>query len=91
MKKILTSISLIENSGIDYEFRTTVVKELHEIQDFYEIKDMLSSKSPYFIQSFHDNGNIPMQGLSSCDKDTLLKYLSIVQDKLIYAKLRGID
>ena len=91
MEKIQTSISVIENSGIDYEFRTTVVKELHSLQDFYEIKNMLSSKSPYFIQSFQDSGNILVPGLSSCDKETLLEYLSVVQEKLIHAKLRGIE
>ena len=91
IEKIRTSISIIENSGINYEFRTTVVKELHNPQDFYEIRDMLSSKSPYFIQSFQDSGNILVPGLSSCDKKTLSEYLSIVQEKLIYAKLRGID
>ena len=65
--KIKESISIIENSGIDYEFRTTVVKELHNRQDFLEISEMLSSSSSYFIQSFKDSGNILTPGLSSCD------------------------
>ena len=33
---IKESISIIESSGIDYEFRTTVVKELHSKQNFEE-------------------------------------------------------
>lgn len=91
MESIKESVSIIEKSGIDYEFRTTVVKELHTEQDFYEIRDMLSSKSPYYIQSFQDSGNILTPGLSSCDKKTLLKYLSIIQNRLQNGKLRGID
>ena len=89
--KIKESISIIENSGIDYEFRTTVVKELHNRQDFLEISEMLSSSSSYFIQSFKDSGNILTPGLSSCDTDTLNQYLAIVKNKLPFCSLRGIE
>ena len=89
--KIMESISIIENSGINYEFRTTVVKELHSRQDFLEITEMLSSSSPYFIQSFKDSGNILTPGLSSCDIDTLNQYLAIVKNKLPFSSLRGIE
>ena len=89
--KINESISIIENSGINYEFRTTVVKELHSSQDFLEITDMLSSTSPYFIQSFKDSGNILTPGLSSCDTETLNQFLAIVKNKLPFSSLRGIE
>lgn len=88
---IKESVSIIESSKIDYEFRTTVVKELHCEQDFFEITEMLSAKSPYFIQSFKDSGNILTTGLSSCDTDTLKHYLSVVATKLPLASLRGIE
>ena len=85
------SISLIENSGISYEFRTTVVKELHSKKDFEEITSMLSSNSPYFLQSFKDSDNVLTSGLSSCDKETLNHYLSIMKEKIHSTTLRGID
>ena len=91
IETIKNSISIIENSGIDYEFRTTVVKELHSKQDFEEISGMLSAKSPYYIQSFKDSGNILTPGLSACDADTLNQYLSIVKAKLPNTFLRGIE
>ena len=89
--KIKESISIIENSGINYEFRTTVVKELHSSQDFLEITDMLSSTSPYFIQSFKNSVNILTPGLSSCDTETLNQFLAIVKNKLPFSSLRGIE
>ena len=91
IKKIKDSVSIIENSGIPYEFRTTVVKELHNETDFQEIADMISPKSPYFIQSFKDSGNILISGLSSCNNEELNKFLSIVKEKLPNSSLRGID
>ena len=91
INKIRESISIIENSGINYEFRTTVVNELHSEQDFYEISEMISPNSPYFIQSFKDSGNILTPGLTSCDTETLNQYLSIVKSKLPHSQLRGVD
>ena len=88
---ITKSISLIETSGIHYEFRTTVVKELHTEKDFHEIAEMISPKSAYYIQSFKDSGNILTPGLSSCDKQTLEHYLSIVKTSIPNSFLRGID
>ena len=88
---IKQSISIIENSNIDYEFRTTVVKEFHTKQDFYEISEMISSKSPYYIQSFKDSGNILTPGLSSCDINTIKSYLSIMKNKNLNTSLRGIE
>lgn len=89
--KIKQSISIIESSGIDYEFRTTVVKQLHNEQDFFEIANMLSPQSPYYIQSFTDSGNILSPGLSACDSETLKHYLSIIKNQLPHSSLRGIE
>ena len=90
INQILKSISIIENSKIEYEFRTTVVSELHTKEDFYEISQMLSPKSFYFIQSFKDSGNILVPGLSSCSLETLDEYLSIVKSNIPNSFLRGI-
>ena len=91
MDTIKESISIIESSGIDYEFRTTVVNELHSKQDFEEIAKMISLKSPYYIQSFKDSGNILTPGLSSCDIHTLNAYLSMMQNKNLNVYLRGVE
>lgn len=50
--KILRSVKLIMNSGIDYEFRTTVAKPYHEVADFLDIGEMIKGAQKYFIQNF---------------------------------------
>lgn len=50
--KIGKSVILIKNSGIDYEFRTTVTKELLTPQDFIEIGKLLSNAKRYYFQKF---------------------------------------
>jgi len=50
--KIQKSIELIMNSGVDYEFRTTVCHPLHAVSDFEEIGAMIKGAPKYFIQNF---------------------------------------
>lgn len=51
-RKILDSIRLIMNSGLDYEFRTTVVKALFEKDDFYRIGQLIKNARLYVLQNF---------------------------------------
>jgi len=57
-KRIKLSIDLIRNSGVDYEFRTTVVPGLHTKKDFLEIGKLLKGSRRYFLQKYEDKGKI---------------------------------
>ncbi len=48
--KILESIEIIKKSGINYEFRTTIVKGLHTIEEIKKLKRQFSKR--YKIQNF---------------------------------------
>lgn len=63
LPKILESIKLIENSGIAYEFRTTVVPGFHTVEDIEEISKMLKSTSQYCIQNFVRSKHVKEEGL----------------------------
>ena len=52
---ISESIKLIMNSGIDYEFRTTVCKELHNKDTFRDIANMIKGCSKYYLQSYRSS------------------------------------
>lgn len=52
--RIQKSIDLLKSSGIPHEFRTTVVKELHDAQDIESIARLVGNDSPYFLQSFKE-------------------------------------
>lgn len=51
-KSILESINLIIASGIDYEFRTTVLPYYHKIDDFEKIGRLINGSKKYVIQGF---------------------------------------
>ena len=51
----MNNINLIKNSGVDYEFRTTVIKSLHDIKDFEQIGKLIGEKKKarrYALQHF---------------------------------------
>ena len=52
IKDIQKSIKIIMNSGIDYEFRTTVVKSMLTIDDIIDIGKMLKGAKRYYLQKF---------------------------------------
>jgi len=52
LKKIQQSIDLIRNSGIEYEFRTTIVPTLFDKNDALAIGKWLSGSKRYFLQQF---------------------------------------
>lgn len=51
-RKILDSIRMIMDSGLDYEFRTTVVRSLLKREDFVEIGKMIKGSRLYVLQRF---------------------------------------
>lgn len=58
IERIELSVDLIRNSGVDYEFRTTAVPGLHEIEDFVKIGEWLEGSKKYVLQAFEDKGKI---------------------------------
>lgn len=91
ISKVLESVELILNSSIDYEFRTTVVKEFHKESDFMEIGQWLKGAKAYYLQAYKDSGDIIMGGFSSYDKEKLILFKDILDPYIHFVALRGID
>ncbi len=91
-EKIKQSINLIIKSGISHEFRTTVVKELHESTDFVKIANLIKGANSYHLQCFKDSGNVLKQGLTAPTKQDLLSFKQVcIQNGLSNVNIRGID
>jgi pyruvate formate lyase activating enzyme len=58
MEAIKESIELLRNSDIDYEFRTTICKELLTKEDILEIAKYLKGSKRYSIQNFRDGETV---------------------------------
>jgi pyruvate formate lyase activating enzyme len=54
IEKIKLSVKLIMDSGLPYEFRTTVVPGIHEEKDFEEIAIWIKGAFAYYLQEYRD-------------------------------------
>ena len=90
ISKIEKSVDFLMNCGIDYEFRTTVVKEHHTLSDIENIARWISGAKGYFLQSFVDSGDLLSDGLSAHDKDTIYKMKEICSWHIDSTGVRGI-
>ena len=61
---VCESVEFLLSGKVDYEFRTTVVKELHTAQDIVSIARWIKGAKNYFLQSFRDSGDIIKSGFS---------------------------
>lgn len=89
------SIELIKSSGVDHEFRTTLVNGIHTKDDMVSIAKWIGPDSKYFIQMFVDSGDVLANRSSESSLDAFSKSEAedILASVLEYngnAKLRGV-
>lgn len=84
------SVNFLISGVCDYEFRTTVVKEYHTINDVKKIAEFIHGAKKYFLQNFVDSGNLIKDGLHPVDKQTLLSMQREAEKILGFAKIRGV-
>lgn len=88
-EKIIESIKLIMNSGIDYEFRTTLVKEFHSLEDMDEIGKMIKGAKKYCLQKFVDKENCISHNLHEVPEEEAKAYLERIKKYISNSMLRG--
>ena len=88
---IRESVRLLMQGGADYEFRTTVVDELHEAVDFEAIGAWIAGARRYFLQAFTDRDTVPFAGLHAPSAQRMGEYLAIARRYVPDSALRGVD
>lgn len=75
---------------MDYEFRTTVVRELHDGDSFRAIGPWLSGARRYYLQSFVDRDTVLRAGLHPWDRESLEGFAALVRPWVEQVELRGV-
>ncbi len=91
LDKIRESISILINSGIEYEFRTTVIKEFHEEEDFVKMCEMIKGAKRYFLQRFTDRDSVPYGNLTSPSFDEMKEFAAVSRQFIPNTELRGVE
>ncbi len=86
---ILRSVELLKKSGVEHEFRTTLVDGLHTPDDVEKIAKWLGDSERYFLQKFVDSGEILTDGLSALSDEVMQNCLKRALKYVTKAQLRG--
>lgn len=88
---VCESVSYVMSCGVPYEFRTTVVKGIHQSEDFIRIGEWIRNANAYYLQSYKDSGDILSPGYSSFSKLEMENFKDMIQSAIPTVLVRGID
>ncbi|MGM9848218.1 MAG: anaerobic ribonucleoside-triphosphate reductase activating protein [Bacilli bacterium] len=87
---IKKSIEIIENSNIEYEFRTTIVKQFHDVGKLEKIIQYIGPNARYYIQNYQDCSSVLQRGLDGFDEEELLNIKNTLGVKYPNLVVRGV-
>lgn len=90
LEPIRESIAFLMTGAVEYEFRTTVIQQLHGPAEMETLATWLAGAKRYYLQQFKQSEQVPNQELTAPSLQTMREYLRIVQEKIPAAELRGI-
>ena len=90
LDKVRQSAALLMESGIDYEFRTTLAHPLHTCEDLAAIGQWLQGAKRLFLQQFVDSGDLIGSGLTPLTPEEMEHLRQAVLPYIKETTLRGI-
>lgn len=102
ISKITDSVEILRSSGIPYEFRTTVCRELHNEETFRSIAEWLKGSRVYYLQTYQPKDTILADmvqekfktlypdGFSAYKPEEMKKYAELLNSLGINTFVRGI-
>lgn len=85
------SVRLLQSSGVDFEFRTTVVREFHTAADIRAIGQWLEGSPRYFLQKFVDSGDLVGTGCHGLEDAEMRALAETARPWFREVALRGVD
>ena len=84
------TVDILMNGNVDFEFRTTVTKNFHTIEDIEHIGEWIKGVERYYLQNFVDSGNLIDNSVEGVSKEIMYEMLDVVEKYVPTAELRGL-
>ncbi len=88
LSAVKESARLLMCGDIPFEFRTTLMKELHSAEDIASIGLWLRGEEKYYLQTYRDEGDLLVGGFTPYTKEESERILSILREYIPKAQLR---
>ncbi|MBS6194556.1 MAG: anaerobic ribonucleoside-triphosphate reductase activating protein [Clostridiales bacterium] len=90
LEAVNESVEFLKTGVIDYEFRTTVMKELHKTEDIRKIGKWLAGSRRYFLQAYRESEQVIHPVYTSYSREQLENYRRMLLEQIPQVEIRGI-
>lgn len=87
--KIQETIDYLKSDVIDYEFRTTLIKEFHDEENIKKMGKLVKGAKKLYLQKFVDHGTCIKGGFHEISLEEANKYKDILNEYVDNVYLRG--
>lgn len=91
LSRIRQSVEYLMQGNVPYEFRTTVVKELHSEEDFVSIGQWIGGCTGYYLQAYKESPEILGGQFTSYSLEELKSFKNILKKTIDKVEIRGLD
>lgn len=90
LSAVAESVEFLKKGTVPYEFRTTVTKDFHTMDDLKDIAKWLSGCDAYYLQQFVDSGNLIDNAVAGHSDEELKAMYKELKKALPCTQLRGV-
>lgn len=87
--KLKESVNFLLENNVDYEFRTTLVKEFHSEESIKEMSEFIKGAKRLYLQKFVDREGVLQSGLHEVSQEEAENYASLLRKSVKEVNLRG--
>ncbi len=84
------SVKLLKKGLVPYEFRMTLVRELHTEDDIVEVGEWLKGSKVLYLQHFVDSGDLVGGGFTAFSLKETEKFAEILRKSIERVEIRGL-
>ena len=88
LRGVKESASLLMQERVDFEFRTTLMKELHSAEDMHAVGQWLAGDEKLFLQTYRDEGDLIVGGFTSFTREETEALLGVLKEYIPNAEIR---
>lgn len=90
MGLVMESADMLMKGSLDYEFRTTVVRELHHRADLLEIGEWIKGCRRYFLQQYRESEGVIKPVYSAYSQEEMTEFKGMLRELIAEVELRGV-
>lgn len=88
-ENIEESIKFLCKTPVNYEFRTTLVNEFHDLESIKEMGELIKGSKKLYLQKFVEREGCIKKGLHEVPKEIVEEFVKILSTYVEEVKLRG--